>query len=241
VANIISREATMLNPLRISAKNLSELARDFCPGTTYFSYSRQYHLIRISGGMIWRNLPMRLPRHYRYGLNEDQAKLLEATLIDYVGLGNLTNRMRGNHSGSQPKASVEDIIRRYKAEDVKIDPDQRVILISVGRSFTEDMSREELYDYSRGVWKADWKKHRPRFALIVFQGVIREVYEIQGDWKPAGSTEYKYREKSEVAIPGRWEFEGIEAPEEIRSKYIGRSAREYFPKGSRNPLKYKNC
>jgi len=175
----------------------------------------------------------------RYGLTDDEASLLEATIIDLIGVDNLTNRVRGLHSSSFGRTYVEDITLKYTAEDATIE-DDKVILISVGKSYNRRMSEQELFEYSRGVWKVNENKHNANFALVVFQGIVREVYEIK-QWHKAGSLPYKYRPASEVNIPNRFEFEGEKAKDNIRNKYIEKSVRKYFTKGNRNPIKYVNC
>lgn len=174
----------------------------------------------------------------RYGLTDDEASLLEATLIDFVGLEKLTNAKRGEHI-SLGRSLVEDVILNYTAEDVTIDED-KVILISVGRTYNSRMSEEELYEYARGVWKVHENSHKAQFALIVFQRIVREVYKIL-KWYKAGTLTYKYRDLSEIMIPNRFEFEGEKAEESIRSKYIGKSVGKYYPPRSQNPIKYVNC
>src|SRR5271169_3362416 len=42
----------------------------------------------------------------RFGLNGDQATLLEAAIIDLLGLNNLTNKVRGEHSHSFGRVTV---------------------------------------------------------------------------------------------------------------------------------------
>ena len=39
---------------------------------------------------------------------------------------------------------------------------------------------------------------------------------------------------------GRWEFTGRVAPEEVRSRYVGRSVAHYFRPGNVNPVMYLN-
>lgn len=176
----------------------------------------------------------------RYGLNNNEATLLEAALIDFVGLENLTNKVRGLHSRSFGKTSVEDTLLRYTAEDVSIDNDDKVILISIGKSYSKDMPEDELYEYSRGVWRVNPERHDAEFALIVFHRIIRQVYKIS-KWYEAGTLEYKYRDSSSIDRPGRWEFEGEIADEEIRDKYINKSVRKYFARGAIFPIRYIHC
>lgn len=175
----------------------------------------------------------------RYGLSENEAELLESTIIDLIGLDKLTNRVRGLDSRSFGRTSIEDINLKYTAEEVEIKND-KVILISIGRSFRSDMSPEELFEYSRGCWKVDAQKHMPDYALIVFRGVVKEVYKIS-NWYKAGTLQYKYRGESEINLPNRKEFDGTIAEYNIRNKYLKKSVRKYFTKGSQSPTRYVNC
>ncbi len=78
-----------------------------------------------------------------------------------------------------------------------------------------------------------------KYAFAVFEGVVREVYAIDG-WHPAGTLEYETRDE-DLAVEGRWEFEGGLAPGTVRARYVGRSVAAYLPKGSQNPVGYVNC
>jgi hypothetical protein len=49
------------------------------------------------------------------------------------------------------------------------------------------MTSIELYDATRGVWKVGPRRDKARFALSVYGGVVRAVYEVAA-WLPAGST-----------------------------------------------------
>jgi hypothetical protein len=57
----------------------------------------------------------------RYGITDDEAAVVEATLIDYIGRENLTNKVRGLHSRSFGREFVQDIMLKYTAEDAAID------------------------------------------------------------------------------------------------------------------------
>ena len=124
-------------------------------------------------------------------INKLYSGAARSTIIDLIGLDNLTNKVRGLHSRSFGRISVEDIILKYTTNDVEI-KDDKVILISVGKSYSSNMSQQELFEYSRGIWRVNEKRHKADYALIVFQGIIREVYKIS-KWYKAGTLTYKYR------------------------------------------------
>jgi hypothetical protein len=169
---------------------------------------------------------------------EEEAARLESATIDVFGLVNLTNEVRGRGSRQVGRMTLDQAIALYTAEDAVID--DPCILIRINRLYRYDMSDEELYHATRGVWRVGSRRDQARYALAVFRGVVREVYRIE-QWVPAGSTHYPPAVQGDIAIPGRWEFVGERAQEGVRSKYIDKSVERYFPKGSQNPVTYVNC
>lgn len=113
------------------------------------------------------------------------------------------------------------------------------LLVRVARLYRPGMSERELYDCTRGVWRVGQRREQVRLALAIHDGIVLEVYEIQA-WQPAGSTPYVSRSESEVSKPGRWEFVGAPAPEDVRNRYVGRSVAHYFKHGAQNPVAYVN-
>jgi hypothetical protein len=101
------------------------------------------------------------------------------------------------------------------------------------------MPATELYEATRGVWKLGERRERANFAFAVFEGVVREVYEVHS-WHPAGSQHYESRSDSDVRLKGRWEFRGQVAADEIRNKYVDRSVKKYLPPKAQNPIAYVN-
>jgi hypothetical protein len=116
--------------------------------------------------------------------------------------------------------------------------DESVIAININQTYRDGISTGELYDSTRGIWRIDKDRaEKARFAFAVYQGVIKEVYEIN-QWHPEGSTEYKYREAPSTPAKNRFEFVGKAATEDIRDKYVGKQMPE--PHGQ-NPIRYYNC
>lgn len=179
----------------------------------------------------------------RYELTEKEAALIEACLIDYSGIDNLTNKMRGAGSKSSGRILVDDIIVSETAHDVGgVDDD--VILIIINKRYRSNMSADELYEATKGMWVAGRRREKAKYAFAVFKGIVREIYEIQ-QWYPAGTLPYHYRDVNESLNrhknKNRWEFEGRKADENIRQKYLQQSVRCYLPKGHQSPIKYINC
>lgn len=78
-----------------------------------------------------------------------------------------------------------------------------------------------------------------KYALAVFEGIVREVFTVDS-WQRSGSSHYETRDFDHRELPGRWEFTGQVAPEEVRSRYVGRSVAHYFRQGNVNPVMYLN-
>ena len=100
------------------------------------------------------------------------------------------------------------------------------------------MSPVELYDATRGMWVMGPKREQVRYAFAVYEGVVKEVYEVKA-WFPAGST-FMTRDRSPAPDKHRWEFVGTIAEPTIRDKYINKTVRAYFSKNSQNPIRYVN-
>ncbi len=133
----------------------------------------------------------------RHGLDESQALLVEAALID--SLDGLTNAVEG-HGAEQGRKPLSEYVARYGSSPVVADV-PAVVLIRVGRwrEMVEEMepgvwrhgnghrpgiSQEELLDSARGWWKispTSIQRRGIRHAVAVYDGVTRLVMEI-GDW-----------------------------------------------------------
>src|SRR5688572_32772416 len=108
----------------------------------------------------------------------------------------------------------------YAAPPVTIeDP---VLLIRINKLYRQGMPAHDLYEATRGVWKVGPRREEARYALAVFEGVVREIYQID-EWHPAGSVPYTTRDTESLRIEGRWEFIGHPATDELRNRYVDRS------------------
>ena len=169
--------------------------------------------------------------------NAETALRVEAAVIDLLGLGSLSNAVRGWRSVEQGRMPLRELVAYYAARPVKVrDP---VILIRVNQLYQHGMAAQALYEITRGIWRlSPDRASGAKYALAVFEGVVREVYEI-GQWVPAGST--KYTTRTNLRVPGRWEFTGKVAPDPIRRRYVDRSVASYFTRGSQAPFTYVGC
>jgi hypothetical protein len=115
--------------------------------------------------------------------------------------------------------------------------DDPVVAISINGTYREGMSRQALYNSTRGTWKVNRERaDRARYAFALYWGVIKEVYEV-GRWLAWDDPEatLKYQDDNQE---GRSEFQGHVAPDNIRAKYVGKRVPE---RGWGNPIRYYNC
>ena len=116
----------------------------------------------------------------------------------------------------------------------------RVILIRIPILYRPDMDAAELYEATRGVWALSGRRaRRAEYVLALTDQRVREVYR-PDDWFPAGTTAYTFRDQEAMRRPGRWEFVGAIAENEIRERYVGLSLAEMFRPGAANPIMYVN-
>lgn len=161
---------------------------------------------------------------HRHGLDEKQAYEVEASLIDFIGLHRLSNRMGGHNSDERGHMNVAEAIARYDAPEVDIT--DSVILIIVNTLYYRGIGEQELYEKTRKSWKIAPNRRNPKYAFAVFRGVVRQVYEIEQWYQPPDHAP-------------RWAFNGKIATN--IQHYVGKSVAKYIKPGARNPTKYVNC
>lgn len=164
-----------------------------------------------------------------------ESSRVEAALIELIGVNQLTNLVRGRFSTDYPRRPLTDFIMEHAPRLVNVtDP---ALLIRINRQFKYRMSAEALYESTRGIWVVGERRNRARFAMAVYAGVVREVYEIES-WHRAGTTTYATRLQAELAKQKskRWEFVGHVALEPERSRYVGRSVAHLFRAGQQSPV-----
>jgi hypothetical protein len=144
--------------------------------------------------------------------------------------------------------AMRQMIRNdVNSESSTICVDDRVIAICINEQHNHCENAAELYTCTRGLWRL--RKERAdnaKYAFAVFQGIVREVYEID-KWLAATKAfsdfwVEKLRSQGRIINPkehvGRYQFIGKVAPDQIRKKYIG----YVIPTRHRgNPILYFNC
>jgi uncharacterized protein len=166
-----------------------------------------------------------------FGLTEEEALIVEAAAIDLIGINNLTNRQLGHNSARYGRRSVDDVCAQLGDASVE-SFEHNMVLIRINKLYDPTFNDLQLYDATRGIWEiAESKRNLVTHACALFQGKIREVYEI-ASWHPAGSTLYATRDSAELTSSTRFEFVGKLAPHGVAKMYKNRSVPErYLPFG----------
>jgi len=181
---------------------------------------------------------------HRHGMDEATALHVEAALIDAYGTtGDLTNEIRGQNS-SQGMMTTDEVLELYQAIPLKAD--DPVILIKIEREWKSDLTEAQLYERTRRYWIAnpDARRTRPKYALAIARGIVREVYEIER-WEryPGAQTAphdpTRIDRATDADVADRVGFIGRVAPD--KATYRKKSVRGIQNVGAQNPIKYLNC
>ena len=157
----------------------------------------------------------------RHGIKTDKtAKLIEATCIDLLGIGELSNKVRG--SGSEMgRATIEEIHNLQSGELVEIQKEHEGLAFLLNSTYKSGMSEIELFEATRGVWRNVPRDESIKYAYATYGGLIKEIYQIHS-WVNAGTQQYFTRSFEDRNISQRWEFVGKKAPKDIRAMYVGK-------------------
>ena len=156
-----------------------------------------------------------------HGLTEKEAVAAEATLINFIGLNNLTNEVSGHHV--TPSQTVEEIDIRLGAKSANVE--HNVVVFKIN-GWDISKSEEELYNETRGHWKASFTKvKKVKYVFSLVDGIIRGVYKplnwftVDPDKEYFGPNPKVLENQNEE---GRVYFNGVNAPKYILNKYINK-------------------
>jgi uncharacterized protein len=164
---------------------------------------------------------------HRHGMDGKTAIEVEAALIDaYPGL---TNIVGGTGSPEFGAMHAKEIIDIYSAKPAVFE--HKVMLININRTSAET----SIYEAARYCWRVNKSKAKQaQFILAVVRGLIKGVF-IADHWLEATTTNFPGRED----VPGRFGFNGYEAPPKIQALYVNkRVPDEYRKRGAANPIRY---
>lgn len=160
----------------------------------------------------------------RHGLSEASAFEVEAAIIDFIGISNLSNIQSGHHSNDFGIKTTNEVSVMYSAEP--LDTKENILLININRLFDRTMTASEIYEATRKSWRVSVRRNLAEFAVATYGGLTREVYKIN-NW-------YEVED-------GRWAFNGDLADSEIQRRLRYKSIKNYSTKGAANPVRYINC
>ncbi len=173
-----------------------------------------------------------------HGLTDEISKKIEASIIDLIGINNITNLQRGYESKYYGRMSCQQLVSLYNSAEAEIDVP--ALLITINKTFYHGMSSVELYDSTRSAWTLGIDREKAEYAFAVYEGIVQEVYKIEGWFKDNKTFNSKKtgRKIPDSANSQRWEFVGNIADEIIRNKYRYKNVSKYL--GPRNPVNYVN-
>ncbi len=177
---------------------------------------------------------------HRHGLTLDQAKEVEAALLDdYNGI---TNIKGGYGSIERGPMSVKDIIKKYSLDEVEFFKEDKLILINIKNSIKENTS---IYDATRYAWVVNIKRASDAEYIISHSsGIILDVFRLHesNGWKEALSENFEHFPFPD--LKGRKAFQqGLEVQETIKSRFLGKRLPSDYNGQSlsgQNPIKYIN-
>ena len=160
----------------------------------------------------------------RYGLEENEALLIESVLIDTYSLSTLTNKVKGSDS-QEPKNAIT-LQQELSAPVYEDSPDIKYMIIKVKDYWVQHLDGDR-YECTRRAWSLKPEKaNQYPYVFSVTGGIVREVYKVH---------QWHYCENSN----GKAEFDGVVAEESIRKKFVGKKIPEiYRKKGQANPFLY---
>lgn len=157
-------------------------------------------------------------------LSEEMAYVVEMALIEFVGIGSLTNKQHGR--GHKEHGRIESSRLQAYLEGEALEEESfrgcPTIVFRINRLYQPDMVPEKLYDITRGFWGVNLvNAERCKYAMCAYEGRILEIYEVTA-WFAAGTT-FMSRRLSKGDC-NRKEFAGrICEDSKIRKKFLGKS------------------
>ena len=162
----------------------------------------------------------------RHGLSEHEALLIESTLIDALGVFQLTNKVRGVDSNQFGLMPPESLDQQYKG--LPFNRNIKAVCFKINKRWRKNMSPQELYDSVRGSWRVDiGRAKNADFGIGVRDGVIRAIYSIHF-WETVPDRE-----------PVRYRFQGMSSVN--MQKYLGYTLNHIKAHDVRGPFFYLNC
>ena len=176
----------------------------------------------------------------RHNLTEDEAFLVESTLIDMLTYSKfnhenqLTNIASGHHQWDEGIKRIDELNALYDCSNIKVNDHDKLLLVSLNRSFNQAKAqgvyrRLDIYESTRKYWAiGKGKPQEINYVLGVYKGIVRCVIKVES---------YKWVNQAEdgtVFKKPRCCFEGQILND---SPYLNKDVSDY-PFGSGGAIRY---
>lgn len=166
---------------------------------------------------------------HRWGLNKDEAFLVEAAVMDcYAGLTNEQNGHDSEHGVINSKTLQATL---SKTEFEEPDNIEEFMIIKVKQKWL-DVHGGDRYETTRYCWRLNPENARKHpYVLSVTDGIVKEIYYAE-EWRKVT--------QGDATETGRYEFIGhVVTDEKIRERFIDhRIPSKYSIKGQASPTLY---
>ncbi len=160
----------------------------------------------------------------RYGLTEEEAKEVEAALIDcFPGLTNV----QSGYAAERGVCNAKTLQENLSAESFDDDNDIDYCIIKIRQETIDTYG--SVYESVRKSWKVNKKKiEKIPYVLAVCNGIVKDVFAVDKWYQDNDNPKrYMFDKKDKV-------------PEEIMNLFKGKMIPEkYREKGAANPVRYK--
>ncbi|HZH91569.1 MAG TPA: hypothetical protein VEX70_13235 [Pyrinomonadaceae bacterium] len=137
--------------------------------------------------------------------------------------------------------------KEMRLSQAEVEIDDPAIAINIRQQFPYVRSAKDLFECTRSMWRLNPRRaERAKYLFAVYDGIIREVYEIHQCIPATDETKEYWRKREReqgrnvpaASHEGRAEFLGQVASDKVRAKYLGRSIPVRL---TQNPVRYFNC
>jgi hypothetical protein len=172
----------------------------------------------------------------RFGLSEDEAFKVEASLIDLVNFVQ-PDALKNEISGQGVAEGIYDAADLATSLSAKeLSADRPLLVIKIERQWdalvskhgsASAVARLDIYEATRGDWKVSIARvQKADCVLAVARGLVRAAFVPTG-WADSG-------------IGNRKVMTGLNQTKQFDS-YVGQSVAHLFGRGSQNPIRYLQC
>lgn len=175
-------------------------------------------------------------RIVRFGLSEEEALKVEASLIDLVNFiapDTLKNQVSGQ-GVAEGFYDANDLALSLSAAELEVS--RPLLLIKIERRWSELISQygsatsvpeADIYAATSGDWKINIARaQRADCVLAVARGLIRAVF------VPTGWADTGHEKRKRMAG---------QLSSSLFEDYVGKSVAHLFERGSQNPIRYLQC